>query len=46
MWSTTSLTKKVEEILPIKEEEGWSIVSVAFGTNIWYMPTAFITLKK
>ena len=46
MWSITSLTEKVEKILPEKEKEGWTIFSVAFGTNVWYMPTAFITLKK
>lgn len=46
MWSVRKLTKQVEEILPVKENEGWEIISVAFGTNLWYMPTAFITLKK
>jgi len=46
MWSITSLTEKVEKILSEKEKEGWTIFSVAFGTNIWYMPTAFITLKR
>ncbi len=46
MWSTSSLTNKVEKILSEKEKEGWEIVSVAFGTNLWYVPTAFITIKK
>ena len=46
LWSTSSLTQKVEKILTEKENEGWTIVSVAFGTNTWYAPTAFITLKK
>ena len=46
MWSTSSLTKKVEKILSEREKEGWEIVSVAFGTNLWYAPTAFITLKR
>jgi len=46
MWSTSALTQKVEQLLTEKENEGWRIVSVAFGTNLWYAPTAFITLKK
>lgn len=46
MWSIDSLTQKVETLLQEKEDEGWTIISVAFGTNVWYMPTAFITLKK
>ena len=46
MWSTDSLTKKVEEILDQKVQEGYEVVSVAFGVNIWWMPTAFITLAK
>jgi len=46
MWSTTSLTERVERTLTEKEKEGWTVVSVAFGMNLWWMPTAFVTLKK
>ena len=46
MWSTDSLKKKVEEILNEKTKEGYEVVTVAFGLNLWWMPTAFITLRK
>ncbi|WP_291859012.1 hypothetical protein [Marinilabilia sp.] len=43
MCSTKKLTQKVELILNEKANAGFEIVTVAFGTNIWYMPTAYIT---
>lgn len=46
MWSTNSLKKKVENILNEKTNEGYEVVTVAFGLNMWWMPTAFITLRK
>lgn len=46
MWSMNSLKKKVEEILNEKTKEGYEVVTVAFGLNLWWMPTAFITLRK
>jgi hypothetical protein len=46
MWSTSTLTNKVEKELHKKSEEGWEIISVAFGVNLWWMPTAFISLSK
>lgn len=45
-WSTDRLKKDVEEELNRKSAEGYEIVSVAFGVNLWWMPTAFITLRK
>jgi translation elongation factor EF-1beta len=45
-WSTNSLKKKVENILNEKTKEGYEVVTVAFGLNMWWMPTAFITLRK
>lgn len=45
MWSTDNLTNDVEKILKEKTDEGYEIISVAFGINLWWMPTAFITLK-
>ena len=46
MWSTDRLTLDVERVLNEKESQGYEIVSVAFGVNLWWMPTAFITLRK
>lgn len=46
MWSTSSLTKKVEEILNEKAKDGYEIITVAFGVNMWWLPTAFITVCK
>ncbi len=46
MWSTDTLKQKVERILNEKTREGYEIVSVAFGVNMWWLPTAFITLRK
>lgn len=46
MWSTSKLKQNVERILNEKTKEGWEVVSVAFGINIWWIPTAYITLSK
>jgi translation elongation factor EF-1beta len=46
MWSTDTLKQKVERILNEKTRDGYEIVSVAFGVNMWWLPTAFITLRK
>lgn len=46
MWSTDSLKQKVEKILNEKTKDGYEVVTVAFGLNMWWMPTAFITLRK
>ena len=45
-WSTDRLTQKVEEKLGELEAAGWEIVSVSFGTNLWYQPTAFVTVRQ
>ena len=46
MWSTSSLTADVEQILNQKTREGYEIVTVAFGVNMWGKPTAYITICK
>ena len=46
MWSTSKLVKKAEEIINEKAKEGWNVVSVSYGFNIWYVPTVFITISK
>jgi hypothetical protein len=45
-WSTSELKRKVEIILNEKTRDGYEVVSVAFGVNIWWIPTAYITLSK
>jgi hypothetical protein len=45
IWSTNSLIQKVEEILNEKTNEGYEVVSVSFGVNIWKQPTAYITFR-
>jgi hypothetical protein len=46
MWSIEKLKRKVEIILNEKTKDGYEVVSVAFGLNIWWIPTAYITLSK
>lgn len=45
-WSTDGLKRDVEKVLNEKANQGYEIVSVAFGVNLWWMPTAFITIYK
>lgn len=35
MWSTDSLKQKVEKILNEKTKDGYEVVTVAFGLNMW-----------
>lgn len=44
-FSTDKLTRIVEDRLQELEDEGFEIISVAFGTNLLYVPTAFITVR-
>jgi hypothetical protein len=46
MWSTKKLKRNVETVLNEKTKEGFEVVSVAFGFNTWWVPTAYITLSK
>lgn len=45
-WSTSSLTEDVEQLINKKVRDGYEIVTVAFGVNMWWMPTAFVTICK
>jgi hypothetical protein len=45
LFSTSYLCTKVERLLAEKTSEGHKVVSIAFGTNLWQIPTAFITLE-
>lgn len=46
MWSTENLRLKTEALVNEKSNEGYEIISVAFGVNVWWMPTAYITICK
>ena len=46
MWSTDGLKNDVERLLNEKTAQGYEIVPVAFGVNLWWMPTAFVTICK
>ncbi len=46
MWSTNGLKNDVERLLNQKNAQGYEIVSIAFGVNLCWMPTAFITIRK
>jgi hypothetical protein len=46
MWSTEALRQDVEKLLNEKTKAGYEVVSVSFGLNLWWIPTAFITFKK
>jgi hypothetical protein len=46
MWSTSKLTRVVENELKKLTSDGYEIISVSFGVNFWWMPTAFITISK
>lgn len=46
MWSTNNLRLKTEALVNEKSNEGYEIISVAFGVNVWWMPTAYITICK
>ena len=46
MWSTKGLKNDVERLLKEKTTEGSEVVSVAFGVNLWWMPTAFVIVCK
>lgn len=45
MWSTEKLTRKVEGKLTEIADQGWEVKFISFGYNIWFVPTAFITLS-
>jgi hypothetical protein len=45
-FSTTRLSMEVERELKELTNNGYEIISVSFGFNIWWIPTAFITVKR
>ena len=46
MWSTNTLRRNVETLINKKSDDGYEIITVAFGVNLWWMPTAYITICK
>lgn len=45
-WTTESLRQNVQFKVNKLAQDGYEIVSVAFGTNMWAFPTVFITIAK
>lgn len=46
MWSTSNLVAEVEQLINEKAGEGYTIVTVSFGLNVLWLPTAFVTICK
>ena len=46
LWSSETLKNDVEELINNKARDGYEIVTVAFGVNMWWMPTAYLTICK
>ena len=46
MWSSETLKNDVEDLINEKGNAGYEIVTVAFGVNMWWMPTAYVTICK
>lgn len=44
--STSSLIKKAEDIANQKSQEGYEIVNISFGFSVWWIPSAYITIKS
>lgn len=45
-FSTKSLMRKAENVANQKGQEGYEIVNISFGFNIWLVPSAYITITK
>lgn len=45
-WEPDNLIKKAELKLEELSNEGFEIVSVSFGYNLWKIPTTFITVRR
>ena len=46
IWSTEKLRKEVQETLNKVSNDGYEVVSVAFGSRNSQISTAFITISK
>lgn len=45
-WSSETLRINTEKMINEKVNDGYEIVTVAFGVNMWWMPTSYITVCK
>lgn len=45
-WSIAKLRKETETIIAKKQEEGWELINVSLGMNVWLKPTSFIVMNK
>ena len=45
-WSTKKLIIRAEQLIQEKVNEGFEINSVSIGFDVWYIPTAYITICK
>jgi hypothetical protein len=45
-WSTKKLIIRAEQPIQEKVNEGFEIKSVSIGFDVWYIPTAYITICK
>jgi hypothetical protein len=45
-WSTKKLIIRAEQLIKEKVNEGFEIKSVSIGFDVWYIPTAYITICK
>jgi hypothetical protein len=45
-WSTKKLIIRAEQLIQEKVNEGFEIKSVSIGFDVWYIPTAYITICK
>ena len=46
MWSSNKLRREAESLINEKSKDGYEIVTVSFGFNVWLVPTAYITICK
>jgi hypothetical protein len=46
LWSTDRLIREVEQLLNEKTGDGYEIVNVSFGVNMYWLPTAYVTICK
>jgi hypothetical protein len=45
-WSTKKLIIRAEQLIQEKIDEGFEIKSVSFGFDVWWIPTAYITIYR
>lgn len=46
MWSTSRLTRDVENEQKKLTTEGYENISFSFGLNLWWIPNTFITTSR